>query len=133
MDRSVLGRRAKRRGNAYENNIAKKLSAYFGVEFRRVPASGGLDLKGDICYKGFLRRMPVVIDTKDNKSLIGAKLRQEIAKSIADAESNETPGNYMLIVRDVKLHEDFVLLPLGLLADISNGKVEFKYTTENKE
>lgn len=133
IDRAALGRRAKRRGNAYENNIAKKLSEYLGVAFRRVPASGGLDLKGDICYKDFDRRMPMVIDTKDNKSLIGAKLRGEISKSKSDAKAAGTADKYMLILRDVKLHEDFALLPLELLVDLYHGKIKFEYTTENKE
>jgi len=46
--RSQAGKMAKRKGNAYENKVAKMFTKWLGHPFRRVPSSGGWDkLAGD--------------------------------------------------------------------------------------
>lgn len=122
LTRSIIGRRSKNKGNRYERDIAKIFSEWLGIEFRRVPASGGLDIKGDICYKDFTKAMPVIVDTKNNKSLIGASLRKEIVKTIEDAKKSK---NYMLVLKDTQIHEDYALLPLSTLFELIKGTLKF--------
>lgn len=125
VDRAAIGRKSKRKGNNFERAVATLLSTELGVDFRRVPASGGLDLKGDICYKDFSKPMPVIVDTKNNKSLIGAAMRKEIVKTIEDAQKSGIEGKYFLVLHDHILHEDFALLPVKTFIGMLNGKIKF--------
>jgi len=67
---------AQRKGKGYEREIAKKLSKAFDCNVRRVPNSGGLDIKGDLRnLSGPLERF--VIECKKQERLnIWACLRQ---------------------------------------------------------
>ena len=116
-DRAAIGRRSKNKGNAFEREVAKWLSSELGIEFRRVPASGGLDLKGDICYSDFTKKMPLIIDTKNNKSLMGASLRKELDKTIEDAEKAEIPGKFFLVLHNHNSSEDYALVPMALFIE----------------
>lgn len=40
-EKVMRGKRNKRKGASFENDIAKKLSEFFGVELKRTPQSGG--------------------------------------------------------------------------------------------
>ena len=42
-----MGKMSKAKGSTYERHIAKKLGAWWGEEFQRTPASGGLRWKQD--------------------------------------------------------------------------------------
>lgn len=102
VDHVRIGRRSKRKGNRYENIIAKLLSKFFGIPFRRVPASGALAIKGDIMMQDYTRKMPLVIDCKDNKALLGKKLTKAIHEEGLPIVLND---EYVLI--DL---EDFLML-----------------------
>jgi len=52
--RSKAGKKAKRKGGAFERKIAKSLSNFWGATFHRTPASGGSPLKGDYNMAGDL-------------------------------------------------------------------------------
>lgn len=119
VNRARIGRLAKQKGNVYERKISKLLSKMLKIDLRRVPASGGLDLKGDICYADFKKEMPFIIDTKNNKTLISAAMRNEIMKTIEDTEKSDI-DDYMIVFRDNVLHEDFVLTPLSTIISIMN-------------
>jgi Holliday junction resolvase len=70
----------KRKGNAYENKIAKRLSETLGVELRRNPGSGNMEnWKGDIVAIHDKDRIsfPWCIELKNQKTLkIPAWIRQ---------------------------------------------------------
>ena len=118
IDRKKLGRRSKRKGNAYENKIAHIMQEYLGPEFCKTPASGGLDLRGDICYKELNTRMPMIIDTKDNKSLFGAKLLTELNKSKKDAEDYGIPGQFMLVVHEFGTSNHYAVIPFEWVLEV---------------
>lgn len=63
------GAGSRNKGNAFERKIAKILGRHFGFDVRRVPASGGLDIKCDI-YCPFDDRFPLYVECKNRKSFV---------------------------------------------------------------
>src|SRR6056300_331628 len=60
--------KSKAKGSAYEQKIATRLTAEFGIEFRRVPLSGAIDyLKGDIWTPHDAAWWPYATECKHNK------------------------------------------------------------------
>lgn len=70
----------KRKGNKYENDIAKQLTQAWKMEFRRVPTSGGMaHWRGDIIpvFDEDRIRFPYCIELKNRKTIsMPAWLRQ---------------------------------------------------------
>lgn len=62
--------KSKAKGTAFEAKIAKKFTAEFGKEFRRVPLSGAIDyLKSDIWVPSDTAWFPYVIECKHYKDV----------------------------------------------------------------
>ena len=119
VDWHKVGRKSKTKGNSYERLIAKIFSEYFNEEFIRTPSSGGMDLKGDICFKEFYKkRMPVLIDTKDQKTLLGARMKQELLKARQDADYSKVGDRYFLVVHEPGTSNHFAMLPLDFLHEL---------------
>ena len=115
--RSIIGKRSKEKGNSYECKIAKLLSAELGIDLRRVPASGSLDLKGDICRADF-KPLNILIDTKNYKSLLGARLMKEMHKAEEDGKKAKVADRCLLIIHEYNTQNDYVLMPLAFLLEL---------------
>lgn len=62
-----MGKKSRDKGNRFERTIAKKFSEVFNMNIRRVPASGGLDIKSDV-YCPEDDRFPYFIECKNRAS-----------------------------------------------------------------
>jgi len=74
-DFSAVGKRSKRRGNRYERRVAKLLLKFTGVNFRRVPTSGGFNKLGSIIREDLFRG-DLVCDDSNFQFCIEAKSRK---------------------------------------------------------
>ena len=65
-DWSKIGRRSRRKGQRFERKIAKVLTKATGLTWRRTPASGGMEWKGDvICTDLAPHQQPFIVECKD--------------------------------------------------------------------
>jgi len=58
VDRHALGASAKKRGNSYENELAKQFSTWSGKQFYRTPASGSLHWSENMGVNGDVSAPP---------------------------------------------------------------------------
>lgn len=68
-----MGKKSRTKGSIYERKIAKLFSKAYGRNLRRVPLSGGLDIKCDI-YDPFNDDFPLWIECKNRKNFRFAHL-----------------------------------------------------------
>lgn len=78
-DRSKVGRRSKRKGNKFENDVAKILQSWWfpekGFVFKRTPVSGGFSSAKDFNVCGDIicsdPEFPFTVECKNNKAVKG--------------------------------------------------------------
>lgn len=98
----------KNKGNKYERDIAKLLTEAWGIKFRRVPTSGGMEhWRGDIVavFDEDRIRFPFCIELKNQKTLnIPAWIRQTQAEAeetnkigLLIFHRNHTSKNYLIM------------------------------------
>jgi Holliday junction resolvase len=114
-DRSKLGRRSKTKGANYERKIAKRFEEWTGVEWVRVPMSGGFhknkqtadDFRGDIVPASRQRRSRIHIEAKDQKTWsLPSWLRQAQADT---AQNGRIP---LVVFHRHGTSEDYICLKL---------------------
>lgn len=115
------GKGSKTKGSSYERKVAKKLSTWWGDEFQRTPASGGLRWKSDNNVIGDIvpsptANFPFVVECKHQEggwtleSVILNKLnvKEWWSQVVADGRrGKKTP----LLMFTRNYAEDFVMMP----------------------
>ena len=120
VNRHVLGAQSKRRGNGFENELAKQFSAWSGKEFVRTPGSGSLHWNSEMNVDGDViappsENFPYLLEAKryadwDIENLL--KNNSYFPKWIAQAvrEGQATKRVPFLIYRRNGIHA-FVTMP----------------------
>jgi hypothetical protein len=78
-DLSAVGRRSKRKGKKYESRVASILSKFTGVNFRRVPMSGGFNKFGGVVVAEHVFSGDVLCDNKSFLYSVEAKNREDVS------------------------------------------------------
>jgi hypothetical protein len=78
VDRSKLGRSNKRKGKTFESRVAHILTEFTGVNFRRVPCSGGFNKFGGVVVAEHVFSGDVLCDSPHFDFSVEAKNRQDI-------------------------------------------------------
>ena len=116
----IIGKYSKNKGSGYELKIAKYMSAWWGGNFSRVPASGGLHWKGDQRVAGDIippigMDFPFVIECKKREEwsiehiLLDIGQPKEWWKQVVEdgRRVNRTP----LLIFSRNRAKDFVMIP----------------------
>lgn len=86
VNRVATGKVAKRRGNSFELAVARYLSRKTGSTFKRTPASGGMEFKGDIFLLG--GDLPFILECKNREDIHLLKILKD-PEYIADLVHNK--------------------------------------------
>lgn len=78
IDHSKIGRRSKRKGKRYESRVAKLLTDFTKVNFRKIPSSGGFNKFGGVVVAKHVFTGDVCCDNSSFKYSVEAKNRQDI-------------------------------------------------------
>ena len=106
---------SQQKGKRYERKIAKKLSAAFDCNVRRVPNSGGLDIKGDLRnLHGALDKF--VIECKNQEKLNIWKCMQQ-----AITQAGHKMG---LLIFTRNNEKDYVCMELNDFIELLLDKIE---------
>lgn len=79
IDRSKIGRKSKRKGRKYESRVAHLLTEFTGVNFRRVPASGGFNKTGGVVVAQHVFSGDVICDDHRFLFSVEAKNRKDMS------------------------------------------------------
>ena len=109
------GKRSKAKGNEYENRIAKVFSEWWGLTFRRTPASGGLDWPGDIILPegAWQSKFPFCIECKNSQAWSLKNIFTGKGKiwEYWEQSMNETPaGYYPILIFTKNFHRDYFMM-----------------------
>ena len=108
------GKNAKRKGDNYERDIAKKFQDRYGVELKRTPLSGGFanksekadDYRGDITIVDNKQMLKLHIECKNHKNW---SLPKWIAQAESDCPSDRIP---IVVFHQYNSSKDYVSLSL---------------------
>lgn len=101
---ATRGRSAQIKGKNFERKVAKILSDWWGKKLRRVPNSGGLNIKGDLMTDNIdeMRDFPFHFELKNQE-------RWNVKSYFSQAEY-ECPEEKMPAVIFTKNHDDIYLM-----------------------
>lgn len=139
---SAVGKKSKRKGASFELETAKLLGKWWGFDFHRVPASGGLHWKGSNNVVGDIvapleADFPFVVECKkreewtlENLFLNNKDIKNWWGQVVGDAkESNKIP----MLVFTRNRAKTFVMLPFNPLLIDEIEKREFPLMVSNVE
>lgn len=103
---SAIGKKSKDKGKAYERTIAKALTDFTGVNFRKVPGSGGMDKQG-LVVAGHIFCGDVMSDRADFRFSVEAKNRKNFLFSqvLKDPRTAPMTGWWYQCVRDAQRYK----------------------------
>lgn len=104
-DWSKAGRKSKNKGKAYERAIAQALTEFTGVNFRKIPGSGGMNKQG-ITVAGHIFCGDIMCDRPDFRFSIEAKNRKAFLFSQVLKNSGTAPITswWYQCIRDAKTY-----------------------------
>lgn len=114
------GKNAKRKGNQYERDIAKKFQKRYGVELKRTPQSGGFSKTSDKAddYRGDI----TIVDTKQMLLLHCECKNQKnwsLPKWISQAEEDCPEGRKPIVIfHQYNSSKDYVCVSLDDFLDL---------------
>ena len=120
VNRSAVGKRSKHKGANYERTIAKIMTSWWGAEFTKVPASGGLHWHASMNAYGDIitipeANFPFVVECKkreewtlDNLFLNNKEIKLWWQQVVGDAE---TSGKVPMLIFSRNRAETYVMIP----------------------
>lgn len=105
-DWSKAGRKSKNKGKAYERTVAGALTSFTGVNFRKIPGSGGMNKQG-IVVAGHIFCGDIMCDRADFRFSVEAKNRKEFLFSQVIKNPSTAPFTswWFQCVRDAKTYK----------------------------
>lgn len=76
VDRRATGKAAKVHGGGFEHRVAKELEKLTQLKWKKVPASGGLHIPGDVFCLSY-KEMPFVIECKNTDGITVNRIFKE--------------------------------------------------------
>lgn len=76
IDRRATGKAAKVHGGGFEHRVAKELEKLTQLKWKKVPASGGLHIPGDVFCLSY-KKMPFVIECKNTDGITVNRIFKE--------------------------------------------------------
>lgn len=139
-NKKKTGKKAKNKGNAFENTISKIYSEILGVRFKRVPASGGLrwknrsDVIGDITITDEDYRAEFVVECKNSEAwnlrdLLFGNDNTAIKKYITQAEDEtKRAGKPFHLIIKSKGYKPIVIVDSSINIKTNSLVYNCKYT-----